>query len=756
MVRVLLFLCLVCVSVPSAADAQDAAAPASTESQTDKWKKLFQSVQGRLEIDGDHWHIEGADLPLPGQTGYRLYADVLDVYFDRDQLIANSNIAFTTPEGFIFADRLDYNIADGTAKFQGASGMMSLPDANRAEFGNQDPDVVFWGDEIEKRGPKKYVVTRGGFTTCVQPTPRWEVSGQSITINLDDYALARSTILRVKGVPLLYLPALYYPLHEEQRSTGFLMPSYGRSTLGGAKISNAFFWAIGRSQDATVFHDWFTRTGTGEGAEYRYVNGSGSGEMRLYRLNQHETVYDTGTLPNRTSHQINAALNQNLPFRLRGQGRVEYFTDVTTSQLYHQNAYQRTTSSRTISGGVTGIYGPTTVGGYFSRSEQFTDVSNSFVYGSTPRLTANFAPTRIFGSPAYLSLNSEYIFQPNRRLQDGIVTADESMARFDVTPTLRVPLSRLTYLSVTTNAAYHHTYFSRSLDESRNSVEEPVTRRYLSLQTDIVGPVLSKIWDTPGSGFSDRMKHVIEPTFSIEYLTDIADQARVPTTDSSAFAVGGAMKVTYGVTNRLFARTPATGSARGSTREFVTIGVQQTYYTPPETSRFDTTDVSYSGRPQPVDLSPVAVTARVSPTSIFDATAKLEYDVTGNGLQVVTAGSTINAGTGSANLNFSRVRFTPASDVSSYLSGSSSWRFAQGRMTAFYGLNWDIGRRYISGQSLGGTYLAQCCGVQADFQVVNFASSVAPIPSDRRLNFAFVLAGLGTFSNFFGLLGGQP
>jgi hypothetical protein len=406
---------------------------------------------------------------------------------------------------------------------------------------------------------------------------------------------------------------------------------------------------------------------------------------------------------------------------------------------------------------VTGVYGPATLGGYFSRSEQFSDTRNSFVYGSTPRATANIAPSRLFGSPVYASVNTEYVFQPNRRLQDGIVTADESLARVEIAPALRVPLSRLTYLSVTTNATYRHTYFSRSIDESLASVDAGVTRRYMSLQTDIVGPVLSKIWDTPGSGFADRMKHVIEPTFNIEYITEIANQSRIPTSDSSAFAVGGAMKLTYGITNRLFARTPAAGGGRGSTREFMTIGVQQTYYTDPETSRFDTTYVSYTGRPKPVDLSPVAVSARISPTALLDATAKLEYDVTGNGLQILTAGSTINAGSGSANVSFSRQRFTPTSDVSSYLSGSSSWRFAQGRMTAFYGLNWDIDAKYIYSQSLGGAYLAQCCGIQADYQVVNFSpSSISPIPSDRRLNFAFVLAGLGTFSNFFGLLGGQP
>jgi hypothetical protein len=39
-----------------------------------------------------------------------------------------------------------------------------------------------------------------------------------------------------------------------------------------------------------------------------------------------------------------------------------------------------------------------------------------------------------------------------------------------------------------------------------------------------------------------------------------------------------------------------------------------------------------------------------------------------------------------------------------------------------------------------------------EFQKFHLVSS-APIPSDRRINISFVLAGLGTFSNFFGAFG---
>ena len=55
-------------------------------------------------------------------------------------------------------------------------------------------------------------------------------------------------------------------------------------------------------------------------------------------------------------------------------------------------------------------------------------------------------------------------------------------------------------------------------------------------------------------------------------------------------------------------------------------------------------------------------------------------------------------------------------------------------------------------QNVLATYMAQCCGLQMEFQKFHLASS-APISSDRRINVSFVLAGLGTFSNFFGAFG---
>ncbi len=101
------------------------------------------------------------------------------------------------------------------------------------------------------------------------------VSGKADLV-LDDYALMKNTVLRVKGVPLMYMPIFYYPIQEDDRATGFLMPAYGNSTVRGQSISNYFFWAISRSQDATIEHDWFSKSGQAVAGEYRYILAPGS------------------------------------------------------------------------------------------------------------------------------------------------------------------------------------------------------------------------------------------------------------------------------------------------------------------------------------------------------------------------------------------------------------------------------------------------------------------------------------------------
>jgi LPS-assembly protein len=747
---------------PESPGAPAPAAPAPAGSLT---KQRFDAICGKSEwLASNHFHCEGhADLPLGG--GSRLFADTIDIYFDTSQLVASGNVVFQGEDGQLSADKVEYNLEDGTGTFHAAEGVMSLgEDADRTEFGNQDPDVYFSGQTIEKLGARRYRITRGGFTTCVQPEPRWQVVSRSVVINLNDYAIARNTVLKVKGVPVLYLPLIYYPIQDDERATGFLLPTYGATQLRGQTVSNAFFWAIGRSHDATIVHDWFTKAGQGVGVEYRYVaSAQSSGNLRARTFYQKRASYVTGgatnTIDSNTSFDLTGSMIHVLTPAIRARARLDYASNIISQQLYQQNIYRASNPVRAIEGGLSGTWGALTANASYQRTEVFRSTQSSTVYGATPRITTALAPQRLFGLPVYASVDSEYAHLPYQDIQNGVVTPerDRSVTRVDLSPSIRVPLSGLTYLTVNSNAALRATYYDRSsLTTNGPLVAGPLTRSYLSLSSEVVGPVLSKIWDTPDSTSRERMKHVIEPAFTVDYVTPIDAFQRVPVlSDDRDVIVGGSASVTYGVTNRIFTRARAVGAARGQTREVLTLGVQQTYYSKPGASPYDAQYYSSSSR-DPLDLSPVLFTARLSPAAAFDTNARVEYDVTGLGVATISAGTSIRSALSTASVNYSRIRRSRASLSGHTVNASNTFRLLEGRVTGTYGLSWDIQRAYIVSQNVTASYMAQCCGVQVEFQQVNYPQSVGiPLPSDRRFNFGFVLAGLGTFSNFFGAFGGQ-
>ena len=760
MIAVCLYAAPVVAQVP--APAPGAIAPADDSPLA----QITQNTQNRLECpSADYCRLTG-QVDIEIAAGTRFFADEIDIYSKPTlRIVAAGNVVFTGPDGRIAAEKVEFNVTDGTGTFYQASGIMSLgATVDRVQFGNQDPDVYFYGEMVEKVSQRSYRLTRGAFTTCVQPTPRWEVASKSVVINLNDYAIARNMLLRVKGVPLMYLPIIYYPIKDEDRATGFLLPTYGSSTLRGQAISNAFFWAIGRSQDATFFHDWFTRTGQGAGAEYRYVSGQASyGNFRFYHLDQHQAEFvqsgSTSILPAQSTYQVQGAGNQAVGTAIRLHQRIDYTSNVITSQLYQQNLYQASNGTRTVEAGGTGSWGVLTAGALFQRIETFTDSDSSQLYGSSPRLTASIAPQRLFGLPVYGSVNNEYAYLPYRRIEDGRVLSDsdKSLGRLDVLPTMRAALSRLTYLTVNTSAAYRTTYYTRSADATGRITSEPLTRQYLTLRSDVTGPVLAKIWDTPASGYSERMKHLIEPTFALEFIPAIGNADRVLTlSDSSDIIKGDSTRLTYGLNNRLLYRARTTDGSAGSTIQFLTIGVQQTYYLTERASVNDTQYVSSSFRSRSVDLSDVALNIKVTPGPRLDSTTRFEYDVHGEGLHVITTQGTAQFGASSTTINYSRQRRSPTAAVDSSMTWSSSLNLLQGQARGSYALTWDIGRAGILNQSIAVTYMAQCCGIQAEFQKFKYPQSQSgfPIPSDRRFNVSFVLAGLGTFSNFFGAFGG--
>ncbi|MEY4095937.1 MAG: Organic solvent tolerance protein [Acidobacteriota bacterium] len=715
-----------------------------------------------VEIEGE------ANTP---QAGQKFFADDLQMNIKTGELIAEGNVVFQTPTARISADSVVFNTKTSRGTFTNASGIAQLGERgerNRSMFGTLEPDVYFRGATIEKIDDDKYRITKGSFTTCVQPTPRWEIVSGSATLNLDDYVMMRNAVVRVKDVPVFYLPVMYYPIQEDDRATGFLLPMYGSSQATGSSISSAFFWAINRSQDATLWHDWMFSRGQGVGAEYRYLFGpQAQGNFTYYWLDEKEAVINGRTRNARQSTAMRGSLTQNLPLGLTARARVDYITDVAVRQTYDRNFYNASNSNRTYNGGISGSWRNLSLNGTFQRVETFADLDRSTVTGQEPGFSAALSGVKLGPLPVFATVNAEAA----RNVwisRNGTTELDQSLVKADLTPSVRAALSTLPFLQINATASYRTTYYSESLgDDLRTQIEVPVTRSYGDMRLDLIGPVLSRVFN-PNNAIADRMKHVIEPSFSVSRRSEIPNQDRIPNATGWDIIVGGVTQMTYALTNKLMVRKEKEGSPQSSApRELLNLSVRQSYYTDEKASKYDTSYSFGYGSRVPSAFSPVAMTVRATPIDPVALDYRLEYDPNAEGTakspKLLGMGLTGSLRTRDANVsaNWNRSAFTQTLadgrviTANNIIGVNSDFRILQSRYGGQVEYNFDIARRTLLNQRYVAFYNAQCCGVSFEFQSINYPnSSRFLVPKDRRFNMSFTLAGVGSFSNFFGAFGG--
>ncbi len=726
----------------------------------------FNSRQFTLEqISENHLRLIGeVEIDDPS---FNLYADQVDIYTDEFRLVATGNVVFASQGSRVAAERIEFDTKQLTGTFYSATGSVNLADeVQRSMFGTQEPDMHFYGETIEKLGPRTYRLTNGGFTSCIQPTPRWEITASTVTLNLDRYAVMRNSVLEVKGVPVFYLPVMYYPIQEDGRATGFLVPTYGASTFRGQMLSNAFFWAINRSHDATFFHDWYSDAGHGAGAEYRYMLGPGSeGFARTYFLS--EWAIESEGIPARNSYALRGNSRHRISDNLSARGQIYYFSDITVQQMFHHNIFEASNRQRSVSGNVAGAWGSYQLSGTYDFNETFFGDRASTLWGAGPRITFGQGQREVPGIPFYFSFGSEYT-KLLRTFTNNPDTAaaqqiDSGLNRFDVNPVLQIPFTRWPYLTVNSAISWRSTYWTESLDEATNlQVPFGIGRAFFDMQSQIVGPTFMKVWDTPDSNYAERMKHVIEPWVTLRRVSAIDNFDQIVQLEGIDSIVGGVTQVSYGLNNRLYARRTE-GEQEGIAREILNVAVVQSYYTDALAAKFDRRfRSSFSGAP-PSNFSPISLIVRGAPTSELSGTLRTEYDPQFGALRTIGAESSVEIGGWlQTTAGWSQRRyieglpgFNDVNRLDHYLTSFTSMRTHNNTLGGIYSFHYDLLKnRYLTHRALV-YYNAQCCGISAEFQTFNFEGldMRARVPRDRRFNISFTLAGLGTFANVFGAFG---
>jgi LPS-assembly protein len=739
----------------------------------------------------DHHFLGRVEFePKGGDT--RIFADEAWFYTDTNHFIAQGNVVFSQGTSRISADRADFDTKSGLGTFYNAYGTASVkppqPQMRPGAIappptGSQETEVYFFGDTVEKIGPKKYRITKGGFTTCVQPTPRWDLHAGTVVLNIDHYTLLTNAVLRVKGVPMLYVPFIAYPTKKEDRATGFLIPTYGSSTLRGQQIHNAFFWAINRSQDATIMHEWYSKTGQGVSGEYRYNFGGGSDgylstNLRNERQVTTETNGQSSVQPATRTYELRGSANQLLPGRLRARARVDYFSSLESSRTYNNDINNASRNSRSYGGNVVGAWGGYSLNGTFDHNEIFYEnvSSSSGLTGGAPRITVARNERPLLGSDVYFSVGGEFarILWESRGVdaENKPVVVDRGLTRLDFYPQIRYPFKRWQFFTVNSTFSWRDTFYTRSQTPETETtpavmIDDSVNRRFYTAQAMVVGPVFNRIWDTPDNGYAEKFKHTIEPTVTIQRTSAIDNYDRIAKLEGIDYTVGGTTQFNYGLTNRFFAKRRE-GGRTAAAREFLNVAISQSYYTNAKASQVDPQyGTSFTGS-TPNNFSPIALTVRALPTNNLNGTMRAEFDSKYHSLRTISANAAYTLpGLVQSNVGWSKRFLIPQLDgfddtafLDHTINQSTLIHTRDNKYGGMYSFHFDVLHTAMVQQRMSGYYNAQCCGIAFEYQTYNYnafnTSSIFRVPGDHRFFLSFTLAGLGNFSPFNGAMGGVP
>lgn len=185
-----------------------------------------------------------------------IMADRAILFLRSKKLELRGNVQVTTSTQSLVGDEilLDYETGTGLIK----NGFVTS--------GN----VSFEGDLLQKIGDDEFYVQDANYTACTNCPSTWSFTGQSIRAELGGYAYIKNSVMRIGGVPVLWLPYLVVPLKSDRQS-GLLTPTLGSSEAGGAEFAQSYFWAIDRSQDMTLTLKNFEKRRLMGLANYRFV-----------------------------------------------------------------------------------------------------------------------------------------------------------------------------------------------------------------------------------------------------------------------------------------------------------------------------------------------------------------------------------------------------------------------------------------------------------------------------------------------------
>ncbi len=255
---------------------------------------MRRDTSSALRIDRDLNWGQCGPLQYPaastgdGTGNIQINADSADLLHEERTAVFSGNVEVNWNTQFLEADQIRYNQANDTLDAQGniyyqTPGLLLSGDSAHMELttdrGHMEntqyrlPARRVRGSaaevEILDRDRSRYKDIT--YSTCAPGNNGWAVEANELEV---DRASGMGTvyggIVKFKGVPFFYLPYATFPI-DNQRKSGFLVPSIGHSSETGFDITTPYYFNIAPSMDATFSPRYMSKRGWLLGGEFRYL-----------------------------------------------------------------------------------------------------------------------------------------------------------------------------------------------------------------------------------------------------------------------------------------------------------------------------------------------------------------------------------------------------------------------------------------------------------------------------------------------------
>ena len=222
---------------------------------------------GRSELVG-HVEVHQMQRVVNAQTAY-VYRDPKTRQVTQIELLGN--VRYLEPGRLMVARKATINpndksgrVDDVLYRFDVKHAAASLPAWGRAHF-------------IERFANQDYLLRKATYSTCAPQDRAWQIEASEITLNnANATGVAKNALLRVADLPLIYTPYMSFPTSNARKS-GFLMPIYGYSNVGGFDLALPYYLNIAPDFDATIVPHEYSLRGTMIGGEARFMTEHSAG-----------------------------------------------------------------------------------------------------------------------------------------------------------------------------------------------------------------------------------------------------------------------------------------------------------------------------------------------------------------------------------------------------------------------------------------------------------------------------------------------